>query len=314
MESFSEEYIHVNGISEYLLHYFSKPEDPLILHIHGGPGAPASVFAYVVEAFSRNYNIVYYDQRGAGKTLLKNPFAKVSMEALQQDLLETVLCLKQKYRKGKLIILGHSWGSVLGSAFVLDHPEHVQAYIGTGQMYCFSENERMGYEFLREAVRRHQDEKAAKALKRIGRYPAENCSFKALLDNSRVRALQGKFGLAMTMDKKALKILRDSPITGPADLPAFLLGGLRSAPVMKNFWNADLRDKGYDYQVPVYYVMGDRDRTTPYEIAREYFEKIRAPYKKWQFVPDAGHFAMLDNTKAWRQAINGIIKDFQNLY
>lgn len=149
---FREEYVKRNGISEYLLHYPAAPEDPVFLHIHGGPGAPMSPFAYLVETSLRNYSIVYYDQRGACSTLRKNPFAKVSMELLRQDLLETVLHVKQVYHKEKIGIIGHSWGSVLGSAFALEHPEHVFCYIGCGQMVCFRENERRAYGFLREAV------------------------------------------------------------------------------------------------------------------------------------------------------------------
>ena len=72
---FREEYVRINGIAEYLLHYPAGPDAPVILQIHGGPGAPESVFAYLVESFERRYTIVYYDQRGAGKTLKKNPFA-----------------------------------------------------------------------------------------------------------------------------------------------------------------------------------------------------------------------------------------------
>ena len=106
-----EEYVSINGISEYLLHYPAAPEAPVFLHIHGGPGAPASIFAYRVEALPRNYTIVYYDQRGAGRTLRKNPFAGLSMALLQQDLLETVLYLKRTYNKGKIGLLGHSWST-----------------------------------------------------------------------------------------------------------------------------------------------------------------------------------------------------------
>ena len=52
---YREEYVRINGISQYLLHYAAAPEAPVFLHIHGGPGAPASVFSYLVEAFPRNY-------------------------------------------------------------------------------------------------------------------------------------------------------------------------------------------------------------------------------------------------------------------
>lgn len=298
---YREEYVQINGISQYLLHYPAAPEAPVFLHIHGGPGAPASVFAYRVEPFPRNYTIVYYDQRGAGKTLRKNPFAGLSMELLKQDLLETVLYLKRVYNRDKIGIMGHSWGSVLGSAFALDHPEHISCYIGCGQMYCFRENEKRAYGFLSEAVRQRGDQKNERALRRLGDYPAERCSLKALLAVTRMRALQGQFGLAMTMDAKARQILRQSPVTGRGDVLTFALGGMRSTALMQEFWNYDLRDLGFAYRIPVYYVIGDRDRTTPFEIAQEYFDKLEAPHKAWHFVPQAGHFAMLDNTEAWQE-------------
>ena len=87
------------------------------------------------------------------------------------------------------------------------------------------------------------------------------------------------------------------------DLPAFALGGARSAVLMREFWNYDLRSLGNQYKMPVYCVMGDRDRTTPFEIAREYFDALEAPCKSWYFVPHAGHFAMLDNPAAWQRVL-----------
>ena len=90
------------------------------------------------------------------------------------------------------------------------------------------------------------------------------------------------------------------------DLLTFALGGLRSAGLMRAFWTYDLRNLAYTYRMPVYYVMGDRDRTTPFEIAQEYFTQVEAPRKRWYFVPDAGHFAMLDNTEAWQSILTEI--------
>ncbi len=100
---------------KWQLHYRAKKEDPVILFIHGGPGTTEATMAYLVEEYEeRNYNIVYYDQRGTGKTYLKTRNAKPNTGLLKQDLLEIVLYLKKRYQKEKIGILGHSWGSVLG--------------------------------------------------------------------------------------------------------------------------------------------------------------------------------------------------------
>lgn len=150
---YAEEYVHAAGIEHYLLHYRSRPEDPVLLFIHGGPGQTESFFAYVVEEYAaRDYNIVYYDQRGAGKTWLKNRRSRPDTETLKNDLLEIVLYLKRIYGKEKIGILGHSWGSVLGSMFVMEHPEHTLCYIGCGQVINILENERTGYAILKSVI------------------------------------------------------------------------------------------------------------------------------------------------------------------
>lgn len=150
---YAEEYVHAAVIEHYLLHYRSRPEDPVLLFIHGGPGQTESFFAYVVEEYAaRDYNIVYYDQRGGGKTWLKNRRSRPDTETLKNDLLEIVLYLKRIYGKEKIGILGHSWGSVLGSMFVMEHPEHTLCYIGCGQVINILENERTGYAILKSVI------------------------------------------------------------------------------------------------------------------------------------------------------------------
>lgn len=111
-KQYTEEYARIGGIDHYLLHYRAKPEDPVLLFIHGGPGQTESFFAFLVEEYAeRDYNIVYYDQRGAGKTWLRNKKSKPDTETLKKDLLEMVLYLKKQYGKEKIGILGHSWGA-----------------------------------------------------------------------------------------------------------------------------------------------------------------------------------------------------------
>lgn len=302
--AFYAEYIEVNGISQYVLHYPAGKGHPVVLHVHGGPGAPDSVFSYEVEQKPRRFCSVYYDQRGSGRTFLRNPLAAMDMALLQQDLLETVLYLKRKYSQERIILFGHSWGSFLGSVFALCHPEHVAAYIGCGQMYCFTENEKAAYRILRKTVLKSGDRKSLRQLRGIGAYPAKACSCSAIVNVMRIRTLQGRFGLAMRTDVKTLWRVLSLPTCGIAGMAAFIMGGIRSASVMKEFWNDDLRRLGYAYQMPVFYLAGENDRTTPQEIARSYFEQISAPLKRRITISDAGHFAMLDNTQAFCKAMD----------
>ena len=265
--------------------------------------------AYVVEEYEkRNYNIVYYDQRGAGKTYLRNKKAKPDTEMLKNDLLEIVLYLKKKYQKEKIGILGHSWGTVLGSMFALEHPEHTLCYIGCGQVVNIMENERVGFLKLKEAIENSGNKRDKRKLSKIGEYPVNNFSMNVYRKMGMVRNLQGKYNLAMSFDKSMIKMFIKSPIMGVRDILPFMTGMMVNMQVMKELMTFDLRERGLNYQVPVYYVLGEKDQQTPVEIGVEYFNKIKAPVKKLYMIENAGHLTMIDNISGYRNAICGIVE------
>ena len=309
-KNYKEEYITINGTKQYLLHYPFKKEAPVLLFIHGGPGQSETMMAYILEEYkTRNYNIVYYDQRGAGKTFLKNKKAKPDTELLKQDLLEIVQYLKKRYKKEKIGIIGHSWGSVLGSMFALEHPEHTLCYIGCGQVISFMENERTGFEKLKSAIEESGKERDKRKLMKIGEYPEAGAfDMKYFRKMGQVRKLQGKYHLAMDMDMDMIKMFLHCPVMGAADILPFLTGLLLNMQVMRELTSYDLRDKGRQYQVPVYYVLGENDQQTPVEIATSYFGEITAPEKNLYLIKNAGHLTMLDNMDDYRTAICEIVK------
>lgn len=308
-KQYTEEYAHIGGIEHYLLHYPSKPEDPVLLFIHGGPGQTESFFAFVVEEYAeRDYNIVYYDQRGAGKTWLRNKKSKPDTETLKRDLLEIVLYLKKQYGKEKIGILGHSWGSVLGSMFALEHPEHTLCYIGCGQVIDIMENERTGYAILKDAIEKGGNKKDRKKLEKIGEYPVQHFDWNVYRKMGQIRGLQGKYGLAQDFSRQVIDLWRRSPIMGMRDLLPFMTGMTVNMQLMRELMNYDLRKKGNVYQVPVCYVLGEKDSQTPIEISMKYFEEVQAPDKKLYLISDAGHAPMIDNVEDYREAVREIVR------
>lgn len=308
-KQYTEEYALAGGIEHYLLHYRSKPEDPVLLFIHGGPGQTESFFAFVVEEYEeRDYNIVYYDQRGAGKTWLRNKKSKPDTETLKRDLLEIVLYLKKQYGKDKIGILGHSWGSVLGSMFALEYPEHTLCYIGCGQVIEIMENERIGYAILKDAIEKGGNKKDRKKLEKIGEYPTQHFDWNTYRKMGQIRSLQGKYGLAQDFSRAVIDLWRRSPIMGMRDLVPFMTGMFVNMQLMRELMYFDLRKSGNCYQVPVYYVLGENDSQTPIEISMKYFEDVQAPEKQLYLISDAGHAPMIDNVEEYRKAIREIVR------
>jgi len=66
-----------------------------------------------------------------------------------------------------------------------------------------------------------------------------------------------------------------------------------------NKWRLD--ELGTEFAVPYYQINGDSDWQTPYSLAREYFDRVEAPKKRWYTLRDAGHMAQLDNLPDFTQ-------------
>ncbi|GLV60075.1 alpha/beta hydrolase [Dictyobacter sp. S3.2.2.5] len=290
-----EEYVLINGIHQYLLHSGTTDENPVLLFLHGGPGSAASLFAH---AFQDNweelFTVIHWDQRGTGKTLMKNPESYPTVDVLLQDLLEVVHYLKSRYHKPKIVLLGHSWGSVLGSLFIKSHPEEVAYYIGVGQMINKRASERLSYAKVKEAIVQANDQSALKKLEALGDYPGEQLDTQWLKKSLQLRKLQGKYHLTMKSHVSPLKTLVTSPLFHFSDLSALIKGNKANKELMTFLGRFDLHADLAEYTVPLYYIVGEQDWQTPVALTQDYVQSINAPEKKIYIIPNAGHMAMID--------------------
>ncbi|HWQ06386.1 MAG TPA: alpha/beta hydrolase [Feifaniaceae bacterium] len=296
-KSYFEEYVSTNGIETYLLHYPEDSSKPVLLFVHGGPGESTVPFMrFFKTSFGSICSLVTYDQRGTGRTLLKNPAGKPEMRLLLEDLHAVIAHLKQHYQVSKIALIGQSWGSGLGSVYALEHPEDLLCYIGVGQLIDGQKNERVGCEMLRAKILEADNSKDLAALDAIGEYPfgiSSPFSFDKLM---RVRKLQRKYGLAVRFGASFFKAVLCSPHNGLSGLKAakasFAANREMIEWVMTTF---SLYERPARYDTPVFYLLGDRDYQTPFPIASAYFDSIEAPYKQLVTIKNAGHFPQLDN-------------------
>lgn len=299
------EYIKINGIEQYLLHYKTSADLPVLLFLHGGPGMAESIFAYAFQKeLSSLFNIVHWDQRGAGKTLTKSKGNSdyPSVDELIDDLFAIVNYLKKKYSKDKIVILGHSWGSILGTLFVLKYPQEVLYYIGAGQVVDIVKNEKVGYEKVKELIIKAGNKKDLESLEKIGVYPEKNYEKPMIRKIQKIRILQGKYKIGMNFTP-IVKTLLKSPIFTLSDISSLLKGMKNNKKLWDYLFSHSLYEESRDYKTPVYYILGNRDFQAPRTIASRYFDLINAPNKKIFIIEDAGHFMMLDQPKLFSNAL-----------
>lgn len=97
-----------------------------VLVLHGGPGFAHGYLRPEWDALARRYRVVYYDQRGCGRSVRRGPYGWQQHVA---DLHGLVL----HYRtKGPVVLAGSSWGSLLALLYAWKHPEQATALVLSG--------------------------------------------------------------------------------------------------------------------------------------------------------------------------------------
>lgn len=311
MKNFQEEYVSVNGIEHFLLHYPKAPNAPVLLFLHGGPGSFESLFAYELDkVWGDMFTHVHWDQRGAGKTLLRNKKKGLpkTIDQMLDDLHGIIGYLQRKYQVEKVVLLGHSWGTLLGSLYILKHPENVLAYIGVGQVVDMMENERIGYQKTLKMAESAGNQKHIKALKKLGNYPPSDPEefLKLML---KLRKVQDKYdngpGSGSGMGE-LIKSAKRSPSFQWGDFISFFSIMKANRPLCLQLLTFHLGDTSSHYEVPVHYILGDLDTITPTSISKAYFNTIEAPYKTITIIPKAGHNPMYEQPKEFTTALRAV--------
>jgi proline iminopeptidase len=93
---------------------------PLIV-LHGGPDFNHNYLLPEMDGLASAFRLIYYDQRGRGKSSLATLPADISIESEMADLER----LRQHIGLESVALLGHSWGGLLAMEYATRHPERV---------------------------------------------------------------------------------------------------------------------------------------------------------------------------------------------
>jgi proline iminopeptidase len=97
----------------------------VLVAVHGGPGSSLNSILPDLEPLAKNRTVIYYDQRGNGRSdLIKDP-EKLSISKHIADL-EAV---RVHFKLDKMTLLGNSWGGLLVSYYAAAHPAKVERMI-----------------------------------------------------------------------------------------------------------------------------------------------------------------------------------------
>ena len=129
-------YRPLGGLDQWVMIRGESVANPPLILLHGGPGlSETAFFRHFNAPLEKSFTVVYWDQRGAGKSFDRNiPRSSMTVEQFISDLDELVDAVCKRLGKTKVAIFGHSWGSALGVLYAARFPEKVAAYVGSGQI------------------------------------------------------------------------------------------------------------------------------------------------------------------------------------
>lgn len=275
----------IGGIDQWLVVRGQERANPIILFVHGGPAAPLTPSIWQFQRSLEEYfTIVNWDQRGAGKT-----YGEADPETIRDtihiaryvdDAIEVAEYIQYRYQHEKVILMGHSWGTIVGMHAALKRPDLFHAYVGIGQIINTRTNERVSFEYGLAQAKAHGNTTAVQELEAIAPYPGDEPITRERIIIARKWA---QFYGGLSAYRETSSYYFQAPLLSPeyndGDRAAVNEGNLFTlGKLMPEFLEVDFSHL-HTFPIPLAMLMGRHDYTTPSEPTAEWLAQVDAPAK-----------------------------------
>ena len=299
----------INGIRQYIQIRGADKKAPLMLFLHGGPGGSMAGLCHVMQPeWEHHFTVVNWDQRNACKTYLANKSnaAAISqsgtLEDYMADIDAVIAYLHTVYDFEKIILMGFSWGSLIGAEYAKRHGETVSHYIGVGQFIHYIDGLHYSCEWLRKVVK-----DAPADVKKINAFensiPDPPQMTPAFMNSLQGFSMLGAKYIAKDGRAFPIKSLLTSPFLRFGEKMAMVHGNPKLfSGTYQTMLSHDFRNNLH-FDMPVLFVSGDEDFVCPNELLAQHFGQITAPQKKNVVISKATHTCFYDQPTAFLDTI-----------
>jgi proline iminopeptidase len=299
----SLEAVRIGGIDQWIEVRGQNVNNPILLFVHGGPGIAFIPLAGAFDGpWEKYFTVVQWDQRGAGKTYASNSEEvqrrTMNVPQMEQDTLEVVNYLRHRFKRERIFVLGHSWGSVLGLWLAHEHPELIYAYVGAGQAVNMQQNEAVAYQDALQQARSLHNDQAVKGLEGIAPYPPpsmDQTKMSIARDWERDLLVLPPSTPRFIDTKRILSSVVSAPEYSLADDYGWIHGTSFSLEVfVPQVMKIDLSKLGFDFRAPIFFFEGKYDPYCRPSLVWEYSQTIKAPQKEFIWFDNSGHFPFFE--------------------
>lgn len=297
--------IRINGVEQYLEIKGSSRENPILLFIHGGPSWPATpMLRRYNSELTKDFVLVSWDQRNCGKSMTDHT-VKLTTDLYVEDGHQITQYLKSYFNKRKILIVGNSWGSIIGIHLAAKYPEDYFAYIGVGQVIDQGKAMMMACDYVAKLASVANDTATVRLMREIISSP-ESIYAKSFEDIINFFQLANPYLRNVEVpDLEDVTQLYPDYHYSKIDWFSPLM---TSGKELFNHLNAIRLDisKCKQFKTPMYFFAGRYDQNTPSALVEEYFKKVQAPTKNFFWFEHSGHSPQWEEPEYFHQSIRQI--------
>jgi len=304
----------INGTVQWVSVRSADDTLPVLLVLHGGPGyAMLPLMHAHNRALEDHFVVVNWDQRGAGRSYSREtPGVTMSLDGFLDDLRDLTALLRARFRRPKVYLMGHSWGSLLGLRAVERFPGDYEAFVGVGQVVNVIRNEIVMYDWTLSQARESGAPDAVRQLEAIGRPDG-----RGVYPRGGGRAYDtaerwmSYFGGDLR-GHRSTEVIEDWLLSRPEYRGRWgkkwrdgldFSGRIFDDPEV---WNTDFPATLTRVEVPVFFFTGVHDRDTPHELVAGYYPNLEAPRKGLILFEKSAHFPFYEEPELFNRRLIAI--------
>ena len=302
--------IDANGHELGLMIRGHDTSNPVVLFLAGGPGgSELGAMRNHLPALEEYFTVATLDQRGTGTSYpALDPTDTYTLESAIADVTATVDYLRDRFGQERVVLLGQSWGTLLGVLAVHREPALYSAFVGTGQMVSPVETDRIIYEDTLSWARRRGTTGLAAELEEIGPPP-----YSSMLDyETALSSEHAVYPYDHTGNSEGEGGFSENFLVPEYSLvdQVHLLAGFMDTfgTLYPRIQDVDLRRDASALEVPVFFVQGAheaRGRAQPFE---EWYSGLVAPRKSLTVLDSSGHRPLFEQPDEFVQAMATLVR------
>lgn len=277
------------------LHYEVRGSGPdTLVVLHGGPGLSSAYFGPDLDILGGAHTLIFYDQRGAGRSTVLADSARLRLA----DHLRDLDVVRRHFGLERMTLLGHSWGAGLAAFYAREHAGRTARLILVDPMPARATPHMA--QFGRQ-LRAWMDSATAARVAAIG------TARRTAADP--VQACRDYWGIFIRgymsdpHDQSLPSRMRGDVCDAPPE--AIRNAGLVGASVLGPFGDWDWRSYFAEVRVPVLVIQGRQD-PIPQESALEWQQAF--PNATMVFIERAGHFPYVERPDEFARAVEAFLR------